>query len=144
MYSDSEGTKRRLPILLLVVAAAFVVAAMQAHPKPSPTPEVVACKVMEAKVSRRFGVRLVIFHYRDAADRSRLGKLLREYDGSGVQFQANDGQWHQATILRLKTCFGRGLLLCPFSFAPVAEGKVFRLRFPQGSPPSSKTALQGQ
>ncbi|MGH9325422.1 MAG: hypothetical protein ACRD2B_01835 [Terriglobia bacterium] len=137
MRNASNGTKRRrrFPVLVLVVIAAS--AAMRAQSIPSNASDAITCRALEVKVSRKFGIRLVVFHYRDAADRSRLGKLLREHDGSSVEFRVGDEQWHPATVLRLKTCFGRGLLLFPLSSPPVTEGESFLLRFPHDPDPSS-------
>lgn len=91
---------------------------------------VVHCRVLEAAVSAPFHVRLAIFHYRDAEDRSRLGALLRQYDGHTVQFQAGDGAWQTATVLRLRTCFGRGLLVFSTSAPPLAAKQEILVRFP--------------
>jgi hypothetical protein len=84
---------------------------------------------MEVEVAAKFGVRLVIFHYRDAADRNRLGQLLRAYDGTSVQFETPGGPWRAATVLRLKSCFGRGLLVFAISEPALARGDNFFIRF---------------
>lgn len=86
---------------------------------------------METGVSARFGVRLVIFHYRDPVDRDRLGRLLRQFDGATVQLQAGSGPWHTATVLRLKNCFGRGLLVFSNSEPALNRGDTFLVRFPR-------------
>lgn len=96
----------------------------------APVGSVVHCRVMEVAASAQFHVRLVIFHYRDAADRARLGELLRQYDGEAVQFQSGDGAWQNATVLRLKTCFGRGLLVFSTSVPPLAAKEEIVVRFP--------------
>lgn len=96
----------------------------------APAGSVVHCRVMEAAASAQFHVRLAIFHYRDAADRARLGALLRQYDGDAVQFQAGDSTWQSATLLRLKTCFGRGLLVFSTSAPPLVAKQEIVIRFP--------------
>jgi hypothetical protein len=101
-----------------------------ARSKPATEVESIACRAMEAEVSARFGVRVVIFHYRDAADRNRLGQLLRKYDGTTVRFETQGGSWRPATVLRLKTCFGRGLLIFAASEQALAQGDDFLIEFP--------------
>src|SRR5579884_1812015 len=86
---------------------------------------VIACRVME------FGISIAIFHYRDAAERDQLGTFLRRYDGTTVEFQAKNSAWQRATLLRLKTCFGRGLLIFPVSEAHLARGDELMLRVPR-------------
>lgn len=95
--------------------------------EPSQT---IPCRVMEVASSSRFHVRLAVFHYLNEADRAQLGKLLRENDGSSVEFRTVDGNWQNATVIRLKTCFGRGLLLFPISVAPLAAKDEILIRFP--------------
>ncbi len=97
----------------------------------SADPMVIACRVMEVGASRQFGVSIAIFHYRDAADRDRLGSFLRHYTGTTVEFQMKNGAWQKATLLRLKTCFGRGLLIFPVSEVRLAPGDEFMLRSPR-------------
>jgi hypothetical protein len=123
-----NGGMRMAFAALLVLILARVAAPAPA--KPSAAAETIACRVMEVQASARFGVRLLIFHYRDAADRDRLGKLLRDDDGATVQFQASGQGWRLASLFRLKVCFGRGLLVFPISGSPVAVGDVVLVRFP--------------
>jgi|GEM_PF-843589 hypothetical protein len=92
---------------------------------------VIACRVMEVGTSRPFGISIAIFHYRDAAERDQLGTFLRRYDGTTVEFQAKNSAWQRATLLRLKTCFGRGLLIFPVSEAHLARGDELMLRVPR-------------
>lgn len=121
---------------VLVLALVLVPNAL-ASPKASmsaPAGSVVHCRVMEAAASAQFHVRLAIFHYRDAADRARLGELLRQNDGEAVQFQAGDGTWQNATVLRLKTCFGRGMLVFSTSALPLVAKQEIVIRFPAAPP----------
>ncbi len=99
--------------------------------RSSPLPEnVVACRVLEAHTSQQLRLTLVVFHHRDEKERGRLGTLLRERSGATVEFQAADGAWHSATVLRLKSCFGRGLLLFPVGTAQLADRDELVLKFP--------------
>ncbi|MGH9430807.1 MAG: hypothetical protein ACRD3T_04635 [Terriglobia bacterium] len=93
-----------------------------------PGQAIIPCRVLETMVSRQLHVRMAIFHYRDAADRERLGKILREDNGDQVRFQSTDGKWHSATLFRIRTCFGRGLLVFRVSEAQLAAKQDFLLR----------------
>jgi hypothetical protein len=96
-----------------------------------PVPEeTLACRALEVYTSEQPAVTVVIFHQREKKDSDRLGALLREYTQTPVEFQTADGVWHNATLMRLKTCFGRGLLLFPAGSARLAEKDVFVLKFP--------------
>ncbi|MGH7866716.1 MAG: hypothetical protein ACREP9_03550 [Candidatus Dormibacteraceae bacterium] len=125
-------TRRRLglgklgvAVVVVSLAATVSVAAFSAGQQQV----TVSCRVMEVMASSQFHVRLVIFHYRDAADRSRLGELLRQYNGRPVQFRPQDGVWQNATVLRMRTCFGRGLLVFAASEPQLTEKQEFQLRF---------------
>jgi hypothetical protein len=126
----------RLTFLSAVIAgfaAASAVAAPQAlqHRPPEQNPRVVACRVMEAHTSRDPAVTVVLFQQRDKADAQRLMALLRRASESAVEFQTGDGAaWQAAQVVRLKNCFGRGLLILPRGAAPLSEGATFLLRFP--------------
>ncbi|HEY6293466.1 MAG TPA: hypothetical protein VI455_18085 [Terriglobia bacterium] len=75
----------------------------------------------------------MIFHQADSSDRDQLGAFLKEHDASSVQFQTPQGSWQEATVFRLKTCFGRGLLVFPAGRAALAEGDRFLLRLGAGA-----------
>ena len=92
--------------------------------------ETVECRAMEVFEAERVGVRAVIFHQRDKADGPRLGGLLLAHSGEEAEFQTHDGRWHHATVARLKSCFGRGLLLFAASETKLTAGEDFVLRFP--------------
>jgi len=113
--------------------AALSLATSRAQPSsrpPAPVPETIACRVLEAHTSEQQRVAVVIFHQRNTRDRAQLGTLLRKRSGVSVEFQTTDGKWHTGTVLRLKSCFGRGLLLFPAGTAEVAEQSEFLLKFP--------------
>jgi len=90
----------------------------------------VACSVLEVHSLAQPGVTIVVFHQRDKTDQERLGDLLRRRSDSSVEFQTADGVWHSATVLRLKSCFGRGLLVFPLGTAHPAEKDTLLLRTP--------------
>lgn len=138
-----------IPLVSFFVIAGLVFPAVslaQSH-QNSMTRQTIACRVLEAEESTRYGVRLVIFHYRDDAERAKLGALLRKDDGATVEFQSPGGKWRPATVLRLRICFGRGLLVyrlsraarraspalarrAPANGSVLARGDVFFVRFP--------------
>lgn len=95
--------------------------------KPAP----IACKVMEAKTSAALHVTTVVFHQGEAARRGRVGAWLRKHDGAVVEFETPDGQWHPASVFRLKSCFGRGLLVFSADTARLEDGSTFVLRLPE-------------
>ena len=89
--------------------------------------QTITCRVIESKTAE--GLRLVIFHHGQSVDRDRLGALLRQHDGEDVEFQTPTGAWQAATVLRLRSCFGRGLLVLRATAARLADGDEFILRF---------------
>ncbi len=106
---------------MLAIAAA-------ASPRPQASPsETIPCRALEVhRISDR-PLTLVIFHQRDAGERAALGEWLRAHSGASVEFQGSDGQWRKATALRLKSCFGRGVLLVDEA-VKLAEKDEFLLR----------------
>jgi hypothetical protein len=93
--------------------------------------EAITCRVIEAFEAGRLGVRAVVFHQRDRADGPRLGALLLAHSGEEMEFETRDGQRHRAPVFRVKSCFGRGLLLVPTSEVKLGEKDEFTLRLPE-------------
>ena len=91
----------------------------------------IICRVVEAFEAGRLGVRAVVFHQRDRADGPRLGALLLAHSGEEMEFETRDGQRHRAPVFRVKSCFGRGLLLVPTSEVKLGEKDEFTLRLPE-------------
>jgi hypothetical protein len=111
--------------LLLMLPA---VSGAQAAPRPA-SAGTIACRVLEAHSDDELKVTVVVFHQRDETQRSQLADLLRGHSGQIVEVQAADGAWRRARMVRLKTCFGRGLLLLPAP-APFPDRAEFALRLP--------------
>lgn len=111
----------------------------QSEPKaPAASGAAMACRALEVKTAAQMGVALVVFHQAQSSDGERLGELLRENDGATVEFETPDGQVHPATLFRLGTCFGRGLLVFPAGSAQLSKQEQFWLRFPEAkSQPAS-------
>ncbi len=112
-----------LAILLMVVP---IVATAQ---PASPSPEVIACRALETYTDGDLRVTVIVFHQRDETQRSALSALLQQHSGDVVEIQGADGKWRRARMTRLKSCFGRGLLLLPSDTA-IAEHAEFQLRSP--------------
>jgi len=120
-----------IAVIFLIVLPAVDAQQLQHRPAEQ-NPRVVACRVREAHISHDPAVGLVVFSQRDKADAARLSGLLRNaQDGGAVEFQASEGgAWQPASVLRLKSCFGRGLLILPAGTTRPTEGDTFLLRFP--------------
>jgi len=103
--------------------------AAQAVPPASPQTGTIACRALETHTDDKLNVTVVVFHQRDETQRSQLAELLRGHTGQMVEVRASDGSWRHARLLRLKSCFGRGLLMLPAP-APFSERAEFALRLP--------------
>ncbi|HXK12823.1 MAG TPA: hypothetical protein VMT70_24530 [Vicinamibacteria bacterium] len=125
----------RAPLSLLAAAVvAGLVAArplrVLGEPPPPPAPAL-ACRALEVHEDARLGLTIVVFHQRDDADQVRLATLLRGHEGAEVDFRTGDGASHAATLMRLKSCFGRGLLLFPTGGTRLHERDEFLLGEPK-------------
>jgi len=89
----------------------------------------IACRALEAHTDDALKVTVVVFHQRDDAERSQLAALLREHSGEMVEVQGSDGGWHRARMVRMRSCFGRGLLMLAAP-TPFPERAEFALRLP--------------
>ena len=101
-----------------------------AQVQPPGTKEGIICKVMESFEEGRLGVRAIVFHQRDKADGPRLGSLLLTHSGKEMELETTDGRRYRATVFRVKSCFGRGLVLVPTSKLKLGEHDEFTLRLP--------------
>jgi hypothetical protein len=113
------------PLLLLLP----ILSGAQVPPPTSADAGTIACRALEAHTDDELKVTVIVFHQRDEAQRSQLAALLREHSGAMVEVQSNDGPWRRARLVRLKSCFGRGLLLVPTP-APFSDRAEFVLRLP--------------
>ena len=90
----------------------------------------IVCSVMEAFEEGRLGVRAIVFHQRDKADGPRLGSLLLTHSGEEMELEVAGGHRFRATVFRVKSCFGRGLVLVPTAKLKLGEQDEFTLRLP--------------
>ena len=90
----------------------------------------IVCSVMEAFEEGRLGVRAIVFHQRDKADGPRLGSLLLAHAGEEMELEIAGGRRYRATVFRVKSCFGRGLVLVPTSKLKLSQDDEFTLRLP--------------
>ncbi len=125
-----------LPIVTRVLSQAVLLLILSILPGAQAAPQAaaagsgtIACRALEAHTDDELKVTLVVFHQRDEVQRSRLATLLREHSGAMVEVQAADGTWRRARLARLKSCFGRGLLMLPAP-APFTDRTEFALRLP--------------
>src|SRR5712692_1212989 len=122
---------RRSKILLsaAIVVSAYLQLAIPQE-KPAQPADTIACRVMEAHTSPELRVSTVVFHQRDKDEGPRLSSLLAQHSGASVECQTKDGVRHRAQVFRLKSCFGRGLLVFAADSARLAEKGGFLLRVP--------------
>lgn len=106
-------------------------ASKAAAPAAKPAdPNVVKCHALETHSSSQPAVSIVVFNQAIKDDHERLSALLKDNDGGSVEIKTEDGKWHTASVARLKSCFGRGLLFFSGDASPVQEHDEFVLRFP--------------
>ena len=112
-----------------VILSMLAAGSRQANP-PSVAPASVTCRVLEVFEAESPGAAVVIFHQRQKGDGPRLGELLLAHSGGEAEFVVNGGPPHRAKVFRVRSCFGRGLLIFPAAEAKLAEKDDFILRFP--------------
>jgi hypothetical protein len=121
-------------LVVFVYAVAFSVpsvAARQAasHPNAAPESAVVECRVLEAHTSAAPAALVVIFHQQEKKDQPRLAALIKANSGSDADIQIGGAAWIKARIFRLRTCFGRGMVIMSPEEAALKDGDTFRIRF---------------
>jgi len=120
---------RIVSALLTALLLVFPVLLVSQAPPQNATIATIACRALEAHTDEALKVTVVVFHQRDDAQRAQLAALLREHSGEMVEVQIGEGGWHRARMVRLKSCFGRGLLIVAAP-ALVADHGEFALRLP--------------
>lgn len=127
----------------VTTAAAFVLALLLCSPTVarstragSPEADSIICTVLEVHASAQLGTTIAIIHQQSKPEQAKFASLLAQADGGSVQIQAKGGQWVSASIVRLRSCFGRGLLLFPSSALKLTDRDVLNVKF-SGPPPHS-------
>lgn len=119
-----------LTFSIQLAAPTVLAARYQANASPSGAKTIV-CRVLETHSSDDPPIITVVFHQRDRQDGPALGSLLLENSGATVEIQiGKDGQRQTGRVFRLKSCFGRGLLLLPPGSTAPKDGVVFTIKFP--------------
>jgi hypothetical protein len=121
-------------LVVFVCAVAFAVpsaAARQAasHPNAGAEPAVVECHVLEAHASTAPAALVVIFHQQEKKDQPRLSALIKANSGSDADIQIGGAAWTKTRVFRLRTCFGRGMMILSPGQAALKDGDTFRIRF---------------
>ena len=126
-----KNLRLRRPLAFgLILASALSAASLQnAAPAGSDTTtQTIVCRVLEVKADSKTSVTIVIFHQANKADGPALGEMLKGNDGANAAFVTSDGKPHQATVFRLDTCFGRGMLVFPSPAAHLNLHEQFSIR----------------
>ena len=82
------------------------------------------CEVMESSEALRSsidklnGVRYLLLHHANSADRETLSKWLKAHSGTKVKFTF-EHQEYKGNLCRLAHCFGRGLLIYTADVRPM-------------------------
>lgn len=125
--------KLRITVLAFVLAFAVPLFAAPgqtaSHQNTAPQSGVVDCKVLEAHTGSAPAVLVVIFHQNKKQDQPRLAELLKHNSGSSAEVQLGAGAWTKVNVFRLRTAFGRGMLLLPAGSMALKDGDTFRIRF---------------
>ena len=90
----------------------------------------IICSVMEAFDEGKLGVRAIIFHQRDKADGPAWEPCFWRTRAKRWSWRRLAGQHYRATVFRVKSAFGRGLVLVPTSQLKLGAHDEFTLRLP--------------
>ena len=121
----------RESILLMALALLVPVLAM-AQSEQHPASVTIACRALEVHTDPELKAAVIVFHQSDQSQRAELSVLLRSHSGEKVEVQGDDSGWHAARLERLKTAFGRGMLMLAAP-SPITEHSQFLLRVPNGA-----------
>ena len=100
-------------ILAILLSGRFQGAQVQQGPESKAENRGIICKAMEAFDDGRLQVRAIIFHQRDRADAPRLGAFLLAHSGEETDLETSNGQRYRVIVFRVRSAFGRGLMLVP-------------------------------
>jgi len=120
----------KLASLILVLIPLIVRAQSNNQGSRPATSNIVACRIMEIHANKEPGVVLVVFHQRDKVDQPRFAALLKQSSGGTIQIRPAGAQWQSAAVIRLKSCFGRGMLILPAGTTNLRERSDLLVKFP--------------
>jgi hypothetical protein len=125
-------SRRLVGIAATIVFVVLTVSGRVTHAQTAavrPDKSVVACRVIEAHTNSQPPVIIVLFHQRDKNDQPRFAALLKQADGSTVQIRIGKGDWQAVSVVRLRNCFGRGLLMFPAGATKLRDKDEFLAKF---------------
>lgn len=121
--------RTKLLLTILVFAATLCIVPSIGARQAVAGANIIDCRALEAHSSATPPVIAVVFHQRDKQDQPRLAALLKKDSGATVAVQLGRSTWVNATVVRLKSCFGRGLLLLSSGSLAIKDGDAFRVKF---------------
>src|SRR5260370_3352420 len=71
----------------------------------------ISCTVLEAHMIPNLGVSVAVFHPMSQDEASRFSALMKAHSHTSLQFRTADSSWHKASVARLQSDIGRGLVL---------------------------------
>jgi len=117
-------------IVAIPLAAPHWRAQAQQAPGTKAEGKAITCRIMESFDDQGLGVRAIIFHQRDKADGPRLGSALLAHSGKEMEIETAKGQHFRVTVFRVRSAFGRGLILFPLGRINLREQDEFALHIP--------------
>lgn len=123
-------TKLFLPVLVAAIALCAPPPATVGQANADGT-GTITCRVLEAHAGAHPAVVAVVFHQAQKADQPRLAALLLQHSGEEAEVQIGGETQAGVSVFRLKSCFGRGLLLLPANAPLLKDGATFIIRFSQ-------------
>lgn len=75
-------------------------------------------EVLKSSSAKLNGVRYLLLHHANSADRETLSKWLKDHSETEVTF-IFEGKEHMGILCRLAQCFGRGLLIYTGDVNPI-------------------------
>ena len=78
---------------------------------------------LKSSLANLNGVRYILLHHANSADRETLSKWLKAFSGTEVKF-IFAGKEYKGILCRLAHCFGRGLLIYTADVRPVKRNII--------------------
>lgn len=120
---------KRSRLALMLAAFALCAPSFASAGDVDATDSTIECRVIEAHLGAHPAVLAVVFHQAEKADQPRLALLLLQHSGEEANVRIGADTHAAGTVFRLKSCFGRGLLLLPADTPPLKDRATFVLEF---------------